>query len=455
MPIRNRMRRDRLLRIVIMVFGVALVALGVFADLLQLGYGNGFGHLQLFLVLVGLVLFILSLARKNGVAFRFRSLSLLFLNTLILLALLELLSTLIMKWRVPPPFSPGVEESRSDGALDTFQNRYLVGWIYHPYILFRPTPDASTGFVTTGPDGFRITPGNEPGAEEDGVLVHCFGGSIMWGWGMSDDQTIPAHLQNILSDSLECPVSVINKGVMSWVSTQEMLQLTLSLWTGERPDLVIFYDGLNDFDACRVGQPGETFRICFLDNVLNRRPSRELTEFNLLRETAIRSNIVIVVSELLGMNTEPGLSQVLAPARTEEDGVLPDSLIPMATLETMLGNYSIVRALGAYYGFRCLFVWHPILFCSDRTAAEQEVEVLDPDHLALLSAMWELASTISEENRIPGFVDLSGALDPCSLPCYTDICHLNSTGNRIIADSLASLILRSGLLEDCVGGERP
>jgi lysophospholipase L1-like esterase len=436
-----------------MVPGVGLVALGVFADLLQLGYGDGFGHLQLFMVLVGLVLFILSSARKNGVVSRFRSLSLLFLNTLILLALLELLSTLIKKWRVPPPPSPGVEESRSNGAWDAFQNRYLVGWIYRPYILYTPTPDASTGFVTTGPDGFRITPGNEPGAEEDGVLVYCFGGSTIWGWGESDDQTITAHLQNILSDSLECPVSVVNRGVMSWGSTQEMFHLMLSLWTGERPDLVIFYDGLNDFNACRVGQPGETVRKSFVENVLNRRPSRELARFNLLRETAIRSNIVIVVTGLLGMNTEPGLSQVLAPARTEEGGMLPDSLVPMATLETMLGNYSIVRALGAYYDFRCLFVWHPIIFCSDRTVTAQEVEVLDPDYIALLRATWELASTISAENRVPGFVDLSGALDPCLLPCYLDICHLNSTGNRIIADSLASVILRSGLLEDCAGRE--
>ena len=71
------------------------------------------------------------------------------------------------------------------------------------------------------------------------------GGSSLWGFGARDDQTIPSLLARKL---LERGISVEVKSLseLGYVSTQEVIGLFRELQEGYRPDVVIFYDGVND-----------------------------------------------------------------------------------------------------------------------------------------------------------------------------------------------------------------
>ena len=52
------------------------------------------------------------------------------------------------------------------------------------------------------------------------------------------------------------PVCVVNFGESGFVSTQGVIQLILELQSGNIPDLVIFYDGVNDvYAAYQSGRP--------------------------------------------------------------------------------------------------------------------------------------------------------------------------------------------------------
>ena len=83
-----------------------------------------------------------------------------------------------------------------------------------------------------------------------------FGGSAMWGWGAPDWGTIPAYLQTELERAGDRPVCVVNYAENGFVSTQNVIQLSLLLAAGDVPDVVVFYDGVNDVLAARqTGQP--------------------------------------------------------------------------------------------------------------------------------------------------------------------------------------------------------
>ena len=99
------------------------------------------------------------------------------------------------------------------------------------------------------------------------------GGSSLWGFGARDNETIPSLLARDL-DQRGWRVDLKNLSEIGYVSTQELIALFRELQAGYRPDVVIFYDGVNDTTAALLleGEAGLT------TNEVNRRQ-----EFNLLQ----------------------------------------------------------------------------------------------------------------------------------------------------------------------------
>ena len=75
-----------------------------------------------------------------------------------------------------------------------------------------------------------------------------FGGSTAWGEGAPDDETIPSHLARLMN-VWGVDTTVKNLGERGYVSTQEVVFLYRELQAGRRPDVVVFYDGINDAAA--------------------------------------------------------------------------------------------------------------------------------------------------------------------------------------------------------------
>ena len=101
------------------------------------------------------------------------------------------------------------------------------------------------------------------------------GGSSLWGFGARDDQTIPSLLARSLHEK-GWYAEIRNLAEIGYVSMQEVIALTRELQAGYRPDLVIFYDGVNDTTSALLeGEPGLT------TNEVNRHE-----EFNLLQSPA-------------------------------------------------------------------------------------------------------------------------------------------------------------------------
>ncbi len=67
----------------------------------------------------------------------------------------------------------------------------------------------------------------------------------MWGWGQRDQHTIPSEFAR-LSEQEGVPVHVTNFGQLAYVHWQEVLLFERALAHRPPPDLVVFYDGVND-----------------------------------------------------------------------------------------------------------------------------------------------------------------------------------------------------------------
>ena len=76
-------------------------------------------------------------------------------------------------------------------------------------------------------------------------FIWIFGGSTAQGLGVKEDDTIPAHLNNLLEAS-GSEWRALNLGIGGYTSTMEMLLLFELLQRGFKPDAILTYDGINE-----------------------------------------------------------------------------------------------------------------------------------------------------------------------------------------------------------------
>src|SRR3989454_1100907 len=114
-----------------------------------------------------------------------------------------------------------------------------------PFIGWR-TRDFHGTFINVDSNGMRrtIQSGLNPQADSS-CMLYCFGGSTMFGSYVRDQGTIPSFLtSSLLREGVQC--SVFNYGDQAFTFKQEIMRLTLLLRDGRRPNVVLFYDGVNE-----------------------------------------------------------------------------------------------------------------------------------------------------------------------------------------------------------------
>jgi len=180
----------------------------------------------------------------------------------------------------------------SPWAQDYFREDWEAAHLeWHPYVYWHLKPYRGN-YVNVDAEGIRRTlPAAEGAPSSNAVDIFMFGGSTMWGNGARDDHTIASALARMLRErGVACDVT--NFGESGYVSTQELITLTLQLRKGNVPDVVVFYDGVNDaYSAWQQGVPGipqnEQSRVLEF-NMSNPKRRAERTQ-QLLREYATGS----------------------------------------------------------------------------------------------------------------------------------------------------------------------
>ena len=121
---------------------------------------------------------------------------------------------------------------------------YILNWITawrheNPHRFL----DASSPYINVV-DGIRSS-WTPPPCDCRRLTVWMYGGSTTWGIGQRDDHTIPSELARVATER-GITLDVQNRGITGFTHWMESERLAWDLTSNPRPDLVVFYDGVNE-----------------------------------------------------------------------------------------------------------------------------------------------------------------------------------------------------------------
>jgi lysophospholipase L1-like esterase len=261
--------------------------------------------------------------------------------------------------------------------------------------------------------------------------VWVFGGSTVFGVGTPDSATLPSYLSRELNAHSSDCVELTNLGVEGYVTNQELILLLQQLKAGHRPDIAIFYDGVNE---SLVGgfSPGVATAHWYFELIRSKFENPGPSRLSCLR--------LLYSAQLIGL-----LKEKYAPEdrATISDGEL--AARAQATLQNYEANLKFVQLLASEYGFKTYFFWQPVLAYGNKPLAPFEQKLKEARSQELqgrvhrgLRAVYEQAERQPEASR--KFVFLGKAFDEVKDSVYVDELHLAPRGNEIIAHTIAKTV---------------
>jgi lysophospholipase L1-like esterase len=269
--------------------------------------------------------------------------------------------------------------------------------------------------------------------DHDGPTVFMFGGSTMWGTGSRDDYTIPSQLASALARD-GYAANIVNFGEIGYVSTQEVLALMLELRRGNIPDVVVFYDGINDVTSAihsgRAGIPHNEYRRRAEFNLLSQCRAGDYKSEFFSRCVNNLATVRIVRALLYRMESGARESKAERVAR-DADTALTDGVA-----DAYVHNIEIVRMLAERYGFTAHFYLQPVIFEKDTlTAYEQTQLEAARKYRDFFTDCY--AAIAQKTEGLSCFHDISGVLANCPQPCFLDFMHIDEKSNGIVAEAIA------------------
>lgn len=320
-----------------------------------------------------------------------------------------------------PNYSNDPEYARQIFAdYNSVQHHYqpFVGWVMKPY---------SGRTLNISKQGERIHMTTNCGKNEK--AVHFFGGSTMWGEGSDDDHTIPA-LFNADNPNFE----VHNHGQLAYNSRQELDALISLYAKGAKPDVVIFYDGVNDAAfLC----PKEIKELPAHRLVPEYREKLYVGRSAVIKGLAYDIFIENIMKAIHVVTYKP--SQEKSPYDCMSN---PDKAEQVA--EMMLKNWEMAHDLvvsrnGTFFAFLqpAAFIGKPK---TDHLKLDQE---LGRNFQAIYS---RVKQKIAERGH-PWIIDLTDKFNGDEY-IYIDFCHVSPNGNEIIAKEISKVLKDKNKLTD-------
>lgn len=274
-------------------------------------------------------------------------------------------------------------------------------------------------------DGIRRTWSKDEGTGgSNRITIWMFGGSTMWGMGARDDFTLPSCVARQL-DAAGYPVEVKNYGQLGYTTGQETAELLLQLQRQQPPNIVVFYDGVNDaFYAYDHGFAGAS-------NITGTE-TRSVVQG--IKTIALKSQFVRSICAL----RKPDSRSCQIP----QDGWLNDGVLERQVVERYKQNLRTIEALAQIHGFQSRFYWQPVAFTkTNLTPYEQgQLEVAaerwGPELRPFYLSAYSILRSDEELSRMSTYRDLSRIFDDEDAPFYVDFNHLSEDGNKRIASEI-------------------
>ncbi len=296
---------------------------------------------------------------------------------------------------------------------------------FRPHVIWRSDPYEGR-YVNVDAQGQRKT---IKSPAPDAKKVFMMGGSTMWGEGSPDDGTIPSHLQQILGEGYD----VYNMGETGYTSVQELNYLMDQLSRGNIPDIVVFYDGVND-GFTYVYSPGEPRSIHEPEKMVGFRPQAQTLSgafIDLYRHSEYRHL--------------DRLAKLFSGGGRKADTPWDEQIRPKidANVRQTLDHYEAfmkqANALADAYGFEVYYFWQPNLFSDRRPILGHEDRILQdasPTWVDSQKALYKAAREHFTGRNNEKVFYIGDIFDDLGRPVYIDWCHISPDANRMVAQAM-------------------
>ena len=256
-------------------------------------------------------------------------------------------------------------------------------------------------------------------------VIWMFGGSTVFGVGVPDIDTIPSNLSRELNSTGSTCFAILNAGVEGYVTNQELILLVEALKTGQRPDMVVFYDGVNEATAAAL--PGIQSPHLEFQSTKARVEGSLASKFDFLRN----SNS-LGIARAIAARISKNDSSASSPAEVAAKAT--------AALDNYEANIRVVSTLGQAFNFKVLCFWQPSMASGAKPLVPFEQQLqrdwLGSESAKILRAVNDEAARRSHPDG--GFVFLGQVFDSVKEPVYIDhLMHLGPRGNQIVAHAIA------------------
>jgi hypothetical protein len=310
-----------------------------------------------------------------------------------------------------PPNYDGIPWARRH-----YEERAVRGAIYRSFIEWRHAPMAGDTITVEGPYLQRRT--INAGTTRD-KTAYFFGGSTMWGDGADDAGTIASQF------AAATGVHTENFAERGYTAHQSLILLLQLLQQGHRPDLVVFYDGVNEvLHKCRVELNPDSHE-------------RERQFETVLKSSLVADSFSHYAAPLLAFarNVNRELSRA---ARAEEYDCHSNPAKPQAIAENLIRDWQFARDLVERHGGKFVAVLQPVAPLSNTRRAHFSIyPLLERGYREVYAILREKIARSAE------FHDLVPVLDRDEY-IYIDFCHLSPNGNRYVAQKIAEIVAPLG-----------
>jgi lysophospholipase L1-like esterase len=229
------------------------------------------------------------------------------------------------------------------------EDTWSLRMIFDSYTHFTEQRSYKTKYVNISPYGFRETKHRLIWPPDNSHLnIFFFGGSTTFGYGVADNETIPAYFHEFAAKDQKEKVSTYNFGRGFYFSTQEQILLNKFLEENIQPDLVVFLDGINDF-LLVDGEPADLRSMkSFFNGTMDW--LRLVCEFKMLR-------LFPLVKYLQKISSRR--SEQSQQTESEKQFQVKPMEVISKTAQRYLKNIRIVDCISKEFGFENLFVFQP------------------------------------------------------------------------------------------------
>ena len=266
--------------------------------------------------------------------------------------------------------------------------------------------------------------------------IWFFGGSTMWGTGVSDKGTIPSNYHIISKNS------VFNFGVGGYNSRHSLNQLITVLGDDYKPSDVVFYDGYNEIlGGCRRENkfiPTHSREKRINDALLNNKKgffSMTKTYFLKIAEILVEPFTLLTAEDKKSKNLKLGYD-----CNINEEKALK-------VAKNLVNNWYAAYLITKNENINFFAVLHPTIFSSDANYEffteewKNRVKLLRPQFDVVYPLMKKaLSKKCEEDNSFCKVIHDGTNWIPPNSKVFIDDVHLNSEGNLIIAERLKFII---------------